>query len=164
MASGMRQLAGTKTRYRRAHAAPLAKLISARVVGGGVVPPCVVASASQSICREANLRSWLRQILPMCVANRDDYFDAIQSCPPAIEIQESCAETADREDFAAKPNYVLENRRISCQATEFNKSQARTPGLRNRYERSPPIELFPHRVGSGILVSSFADRSDSGEF
>ena len=31
MASGMRQLAGTKTRYRRAHAAPLAGLISDRV-------------------------------------------------------------------------------------------------------------------------------------
>jgi|GEM_PF-3843550 len=28
LASGMRQLAGTKTRYRRAHAAPLASLIS----------------------------------------------------------------------------------------------------------------------------------------
>ena len=31
LASGMRQLAGTKTRYRRAHAAPLAGLISGRV-------------------------------------------------------------------------------------------------------------------------------------
>ena len=31
MANGMRQLAGTKTRYRRAHAAPLAGLISDRL-------------------------------------------------------------------------------------------------------------------------------------
>ena len=31
LASGMRQLAGTKTRYRRAHAAPVAGLISGRV-------------------------------------------------------------------------------------------------------------------------------------
>ena len=31
LAGGMRQLAGTKTRYRRAHAAPLAGLVSDRV-------------------------------------------------------------------------------------------------------------------------------------
>ena len=30
LASGMRQLAGTRTRYRRAHATPLAQLVSGR--------------------------------------------------------------------------------------------------------------------------------------
>jgi len=83
--------------------------------------------------------------------------------PPAISGQENWDEFEDREALAPEPTYVNANIKfLSCDAIRAMSGGAAMEHRSIRHKA--PIEQKPHRVGSGIFVALFADRSDSGEF